>query len=202
MKNNLLLIIALILNLIIICSVCKVFKKLKDKKEIFKYYTYVQSLLALAVSTIFVFYFILGEIPSYVRGLRYIVTCGLIFTMIIYNLFLSRNKNNLMRDSDYLDGYKANTVNFLLHQFCPIISLISFIYFEKDIIVDNGIWTILVIVPSVLYCLIYFILSITKGYKLPYDFSNKKNNKFIDKIIFILIPLLFILVTYIIWNIK
>ena len=78
MKNNLLLIIALILNLIIICSVCKVFKKLKDKKEIFKYYTYVQSLLALAVSTIFVFYFILGEIPSYVRGLRYIVTCGLI----------------------------------------------------------------------------------------------------------------------------
>ena len=58
MKINLLLIVALILNLIIICSVSIVFKKLKDKKEIFKYYTYVQSLLALVVSIIFVIYFI------------------------------------------------------------------------------------------------------------------------------------------------
>ena len=202
MKINLLLIVALILNLIIICSVSIVFKKLKDKKEIFKYYTYVQSLLALVVSIIFVIYFILGKIPSYVRGLRYIVTCGLLFTMIIYNLFLSRNENNLMRDSDYLDGFKAKTVNFLLHYFCPIISLISFICFEREIIVDDGIWTILVILPSVLYCFIYFILNVIIGFKIPYDFSNKNNNKFIDKIIFVLIPLLFMFVTYIIWNIK
>jgi hypothetical protein len=175
-----------------------VFSKIKNKKEIFKYYTYVQSLLALIVSIILIICFIIGEIPGYVRGLRYIVTCGLVFTMIIYNLFLARNSNNLMRDEDYIGNFKAKWVNFILHIFCPIISLISFIFFERDVIVEDGIWTILVVLPSALY----FIFNIIISSKLPYDFSTKKSNKVIDKLIFVLIPMLFILVTFIIWNIK
>lgn len=198
MKINLLLIIALILNLLIIGSVSLVFSKIKNKKEIFKYYTYVQSLLALIVSIILIICFIIGEIPGYVRGLRYIVTCGLVFTMIIYNLFLVRNSNNLMRNEDYIGNFKAKWVNFILHIFCPIISLISFIFFERDIIVEDGIWTILVVLPTALY----FIFNIIISSKLPYDFSIKKSNKVIDKLIFVLIPMLFILVTFIIWNIK
>lgn len=198
MKINILLIVALILNLLIIGSVSLVFSKIKNKKEIFKYYTYVQSLLALIVSIILIICFIIGEIPGYVRGLRYIVTCGLVFTMIIYNLFLVRNSNNLMRDEDYIGNFKAKWVNFILHIFCPIISLISFIFFERDIIVEDGIWTILVVLPSALY----FIFNIIISSKLPYDFSTKKSNKVIDKLIFVLIPMLFIVVTFIIWNIK
>lgn len=202
MKVNILITIAVFLNLLIIACISKVFSKLNHKSDIFKYYTYVQSLLAQAVSVLFIVFFIIGEIPSFIRGLRYIVTCGLVFTMIIYNLFLVRNKNNLMRDEDYKDGLKAERVNFLLHYFCPLVSLISFIYFEKDIIFNDSFWTIAVTLPSLIYCFIYFILSVTKGYKLPYDFSTKKSNKMFDKLIFVLIPLLFILVSFILWNVK
>ena len=80
------MIILLLLNVIIIISEMYVFSKLKKKKEIFKYYTYLQNFLCLIVSIIFCVY-IVGSmisnlvIPEYVRGLRYVVTTGLIFTL-------------------------------------------------------------------------------------------------------------------------
>ena len=45
---------------------------------------------------------------------------------------------------------------------CPILSLVSFVLFEREIPLSNGIWTSIVAIPSCLYWMIYIVLSLTK----------------------------------------
>ena len=99
---------------------------------------------------------------------------------------------------DNISGKKAN---ILLHYLCPVISLISFIVFEKNIILNEGIWTMLVAIPSCLYWVIYLILTITKLWDEPYDFSTK-SNKLWDILLIVLIPISFIIISFIIWNVR
>lgn len=200
------MIILLLLNVIIIISEMYVFSKLKKKKEIFKYYTYLQNFLCLIVSIIFCVYIVVSMIsnlviPEYVRGLRYVVTTGLIFTSFIYIILLSPNKNNVISNKDF-KGIKGSTANIVLHYLCPVLSLISFIIFERNIKLETGIWTLLVAVPSCLYWIIYLILSITKLWEEPYDFSSKNNNKLFDVLLFVCIPLFFIVISFILWNVR
>lgn len=200
------MVILLLFNVIIIISEIYVLSRLKKKRELFKYYTYLQNFLCLIVSIIFCVY-IMGNmisdlvIPEYVRGLRYVVTTGLIFTSFIYIILLSPNKNNVISNKDF-KGIKGSTANIVLHYLCPLLSLISFVVFERNIDLDTNIWTLLVAIPSCLYWIIYLILSITKLWEEPYDFSSKKNNKLLDLLIIICIPLFFIIISFILWNIR
>lgn len=200
------MIILLLLNVIIIISEMYVFSKLKKKREIFKYCTYLQNFLCLIVSIIFCVY-IVGSmisnlvIPEYVRGLRYVVTTGLIFTSFIYIILLSSNKNNVISNKDF-KGIKGSTANIVLHYLCPVLSLISFIIFERNINLETGIWTLLVAVPSCLYWIIYLILSITKLWDAPYDFSSKNNNKLFEVLLFVCIPLFFIVISILLWYVR
>lgn len=200
------MIILLFLNVIIIISEIYVLSRLKKKREIFKYYTYLQNFLCLVVSFLFAIYLVGNiffelAIPQYVRGVRYVVTTGLVFTSLLYVLLLSSNEKNCIKDKDFR-GIKGKNANIILHYLCPVLSLISFIVFERNISLNNGIWTLLVAIPSCLYWGIYLILSLTKLWEEPYDFLSKKNNKLLDVLIFICIPLLFIVVSFILWNVK
>ena len=125
------------------------------------------------------------------------VTTGLVFTSFIYVVLLSSNKNNMITDIDF-KGISGKMANVILHYLCPVISLVSFVFFERSIILDNGIWTMLVAIPSCLYWVLYFILTITKVWEDPYDFSTKKNNM----LLFISIPIFFIIVSIILWNVR
>ena len=168
----------------------------------FKYYTYLQNILCLIVSIIFCICIVINTfgyvvIPEYIRGFRYVVTTGLVFTSFIYVVLLSSNKNNMITDIDF-KGISGKMANVILHYLCPVISLVSFVFFERSIILDNGIWTMLVAIPSCLYWVLYFILTITKVWEEPYDFSTKKNNM----LLFICIPIFFIIVSIILWNVR
>lgn len=198
------IIVSLIINVILIIIEMYVLLRLRNKKEIFKYYTYLHNLLCLIVSIVFSVFIINNLlfdsiVPEYVRGLRYVVSTGLVFTSIIYIMFLTSNKNNMISDKDF-KGISGKKVNLLLHYVCPLLSLFSFIFFERNIIVNNGIWTLLVAIPSCLYWIIYLILSILKLWDKPYDFSDNQGKK---SIIFVLvIPLVFILVSFVLWNVR
>lgn len=202
------MIIVLLLNLIIIISEIYILSRLKNKLEVFKYYTYLQNVLCLIISSLFLIY-IVGNmmfdivIPGYIRGLRYVVSTSLVFASIIYIVFLSSNKKNRISDKDFI-GISGKKANIILHYLCPIISLVSFIYFERSIILDNSIWTLLVIIPSCLYWVIYLVLSICKVWVEPYDFSNKngKKNIIFDILSFVSVPFLFVLISFIIWNLR
>lgn len=75
--------ISFVINIFIVSFGLLTLSKVKRKREIFKYYTYLQNFLTLIVSIVFcVFSFAYlafnKDIPEFIRGLRYIVTCGLV----------------------------------------------------------------------------------------------------------------------------
>ena len=196
------LIVAVILNLILIGLELIVLISIKGKKNIFKYYTYLQNFLSLITSLIFsfgtIFCLSLSEsIPEFFKGLRYISVCGLLATLFIYLIFL-RKENGITQD-DLLFNFNPKLANIILHYLAPILSLVSLIFFEQEIILTNGIWTALVAIPSCLYWLVYLILSATKKWDEPYKLTAK--NKFIEVLTFILIPISFIVISIVLWNI-
>ena len=198
------LVIALIINIVIIITEIYVLSNVKNKKDIFKYYTFINNLLCLITSIIFivglVLYVFNYNYLDFIRGIRYIVTCNMISVMIMYLLFISSNKNNVLCSNDFINGFNYKIGNLFVHYLCPLLSLFSFVFFERGIYISNSIWTSIAAIPSILYWVIYGIFSYFKLWDEPYDFSS--NNKIIDIIKIILIPIIFIGISFILWNIK
>lgn len=196
--------IALIINILIIILEIFTLHKLKRKLDMLKFYTYLQNLLTLIVSIVLVIYLTLNLlsntiIPEYVRGLRYIVTCGLVSTTFIFVVFLGAGKKLSITEDDFKKGLSPKLANVILHYICPLLSIISFIFFEKEILLNNGIWTLIVALPSCLYWMVYILLSTTKKWEEPYNFST---NKVLEILTYILIPISFIVFSIILWNVK
>lgn len=197
--------IALLLNLILIVLEVFVLSNIKDKTNIFKYYTFLQNFLACIISIVFVVYISLiiffdGIILEFVRGLRYIATCGLVSTMFIYVIFLSSNKKNHLNEEDFLNNFNYKKANIILHYLCPIISLVSYVILERIIFITDSRWTIYAVIPSAAYWIIYLFFSLTNKWNEPYDFSSK--NSFKEIFVIICIPILFVLISFVLWNIK
>lgn len=197
--------ISLVINLIIVICEFITLLHIKGKVNILKYYTYLQNLIALLVSLIYSICVIIclvtgSVIPDVIKGLRYIATTGLISTMFIFIVFLGAGKKVSITQDDFIRGFNYKLANAILHYICPILSLISFVVFERQIILENGIWTMLVAIPSCLYWLVYVVLSATKAWKEPYNFTSK--NKILEVLTYIFIPVSFIVLSFIIWNIK
>lgn len=206
---KLLLSISLVLNLIIVGCEIWTLSKIKRKIYIIKYYTFLQNFLALIISIIFSVYLIIaifqnGTIPEFIRGMRYIATSGLVATMFIYVIFLSSKSQKLMRKEDFISNFNPKKANFILHYFCPIMSLLSFVIFERQIILTQSEWTCYAAIPSCLYWIMYAILSATNLWEEPYDFSltKEKKNILLEILVATSIPVVFILITYVLWNIK
>ena len=198
------LIIALILNIILIGLELMVLISIKGKRNILKYYTYLQNFLSLITSIIFSLCLIFclsskKSIPEFIKGLRYVSTCGLLATSFIFLIFLRKENKNVITQDDLLFNFNPKLANIILHYLSPLLSLVSLVFFEQVIILTNGIWPALVAIPSCLYWLVYLILSASKKWDEPYEFSTK--NKFIEVLTFILIPISFIVISIILWNI-
>ena len=177
---------------------------IKGKRNILKYYTYLQNFLSLITSIIFSLCLIFclsskKSIPEFIKGLRYVSTCGLLATSFIFLIFLRKENKNVITQDDLLFNFNPKLANIILHYLSPLLSLVSLVFFEQVIILTNGIWTALVAIPSCLYWLVYLILSASKKWDEPYEFSTK--NKFIEVLTFILIPISFIVISIILWNI-
>ena len=200
------LIKALITNLVIV--ICEVFTlgHIRGKRNILKYYTYLQNFLALIVSLVFsicsIVCLVSGRtIPEYFRGLRYVATCGLLATMFTFIVFLGAGKKIAITEDDFLFGFSPVMANIILHYICPILSLVSFLLFEREIKISNGIWTAIVAIPSCIYWITYMVLSLTNAWEEPYNFASKAN-KIWDVLSVLLIPLSFIVISYTLWNVK
>lgn len=200
--------IALLIHLIL--AICQLYTlgHIRGKRNILKYYTYLQNFLALIVSLVFVAFLIVSmvsdrEMPECIKGLRYVATCGLAATMFIFIAFLGAGKKIAITEDDFLRGFHPQMANAILHYVCPILSLVSFVLFERELPLSNGIWTGLVAIPSCIYWIIYTVLSVTKRWEEPYDFaSQEENSKLREMMPFFLIPLSFIAISFVLWNIK
>lgn len=207
---QLLLYISLVLNLIIAGCEIWTLSKIRKKINIIKYYTFLQNFLALVISSVFSVCLITaifrsGEIPEFIRGLRYIETCGLIATMFIYIVFLSSKSENLMSEEDFVSNFSPKKANFILHYFCPVISLLSFVLFERQILLTTSEWTGYAAIPSCVYWVIYAVLTATHLWEEPYDFTPtnaKGKSALLEVLTMMIIPISFILISYILWRAK
>ena len=199
---------ALFINIIIVICELYTLGHIKGKLNILKYYTYLQNFLALIVSLLFSIVLIVcmisnKAVPEYMKGLRYIATCGLMATTLIFIVFLGAGKKIAITEDDFLSGCSPKMANSILHYICPILSLISFVVFERGISLTNGIWTSLVAIPSCLYWILYLVLSLTKLWKEPYDFTSQGNkSRLQESLTFLLIPLSFVALSFILWIVK
>lgn len=193
--------------MIIICEFLTL-GHIRGKRNILKYYTYLQNFLGLIASLIFCICLIVcivsdSTIPEFVKGLRYVATCGLLATMFVFVVFLGAGKKIAITQDDFLPGFRPKTANIILHYICPILSLVSFVLFEREMNLSNGIWTGIAAIPSCIYWIIYILLSVTKLWEEPYNFApqGKKNNigEFLSVL---LIPLSFLAISFILWNVK
>ncbi len=199
---------ALFINLTIVICELYTLGHIKDKLNILKYYTYLQNFLALIVSVIFsavlIGSMISGRaVPEYVKGLRYAASCGLVATTFIFIVFLGMGKKIAITEEDFLAGCSPRLANSLLHYICPALSLISFLIFEREISLSDGIWTSLAAIPSCLYWIVYIVLSVTGLWKEPYDFASQEDKgRLCSYLPFFLIPLSFIAFSFVLWNVK
>lgn len=198
------LFIALILNLLVIGINTIVLLKVKRKQDIIKYYTYFHAAVLTVINIMYSIYIVLyllfdNVIPEYIKGLKYVSICGVLMASFVYVVFLSRKESNRFNENDF-NGFNPKFANIFLHYVSPFIMLLSFVFFERSIELNNSIWTILTIIPTALYWIIYLVFSVFKVWNEPYDFSSE--NKFFEIISYISIPVVFILISFIIWNIK
>ena len=203
------LIMALILNLLLVLMEGTTFLKVKNKRNILKFYTFLQNFIALAVSVLFCGFAIrellgFGKVPVLMKGLRYTATCGLAATMFVFAFFLApRFKSGKSKShTDLFGGLEPKKANLLLHYICPIISIISFLLFERGTVLTNSEWTGYAAIPSCTYWVIYIFLTITHLWNEPYGLTasrTEKKNHLVGILLLIAIPTLFILLSYVLY---
>ncbi len=135
--------------------------------------------------------------PDICKIARYVAT------MFIFIVFLGNGKKTAITQEDFLSGFSPKKANIILHYVCPMISLLSFVFFERQVDLTNDIWTGIVAIPSCAYWIVYIVLYKTELWKEPYNFtvSSKKNN-LLEILNMLLIPLSFIAISFVLCNVK
>ena len=206
------LILSLIANVLLLVMQTWALCGIRSKNYLFKYYTYLQNLISIPVSAFFAIaiaaYCInVPHLLKAAKGFRYVATCGLAVTMFVFT-FLSitcRKDKNRIGSSDCKPGYPYRLVNIVLHYIAPVLAVISFLYFEKSIILTGSLWTAIVAIPSVLYWIAYLILTVTKKWDEPYNFSisrNKAVNNIAQVAFVLLFAVLFVFTSILLWENK
>ena len=134
------------------------------------FYTRLSNLLAL-IAGIFVLIYILknksGELPKWLVMFRYITTIMLFVTFLISLFVLTPAVGSFYR------MMIENQLKFH-HLLCPLISIISFIFFEKGGKIttkDN----VLALVPTLIYGIVMMILNAARIADGPYPFLRVYN---------------------------
>jgi hypothetical protein len=206
--------IPLFLNLAVMASSGITLCRLRRKKDILKYYTYLSNLIALLGSTVFVAVSLWNLIsgnytPIWLKGVRFTSTYMLVTTLFVFSLVLlpSHKSGNTITAADFI-GISPKLANLILHYLCPAISAISFILLERQPILAGSQWTLYAALPTIAYWTVYLILTATNLWKDPYGFSNfnKNNGPAISPLagaaMFLLIPAMSMGLDYLLWWIN
>lgn len=210
--DKLCLISALLLNLAIIMIEIMVLLKVVEKKNILKFYTFLSNLIALVTSIIFVGVGLIAlfsndTIPIWMKGLRFSATHSLASTLLVFAVVLMPlyKKGTMTNETALFQGISAKNANILLHYICPVLSIVSFLLFEKNPVLEDSQWTLYAALPSIIYWSLYLILTITHCWKEPYglaqnsETSGKNAN---GRFFLLLIPIMSVGIDYLLWWIN
>jgi len=165
-----------------------------SKIEMFKFYTVDSNILMAIISLIFAIYEIkllkgkIDKIPNKIFILKIIGTSAISLTFIVTALFLT---------PQYGLYAMYNNNNLFFHLIVPLLSLITYIVFEKH---ENKYkYAIYGIIPMFIYSIYYTSMIIINldndGLTFKYDFYGFLNGKITN--VFIVIPVIY-LVSYLI----
>lgn len=184
--------LALIFNILAtIASVAGFVLFFKAGGNLFMFYTEDSNLLAGIVSLIFVIYLLkykdVNNLPTWLLILRYVtVTClTLTFLVVVFVLVPTMSLN-------ILDGLKhlLFSDSMLFHHFlCPVLSTISFIFFEGDRRLNKKKTIYFALIPTFIYGLIMIVLNILKVVVGPYPFLMVYRQAWYMSIIWIIVIL-------------
>ncbi len=162
--------VSIILNLLIVICGCigLTISAKADGLGMFKYYTQDSNYFALLVSFIYLIFQakskFTGKIPSFVRALRFISSSCLFvtFTVVIFVLIPSYG-------FDSAAGMLFGGSSLYFHTVCPLLAIISFIFFEHEFNFSKKI-ILVAIIPTLIYAAIILPLNILKVLRGPYPF--------------------------------
>lgn len=210
--DKLCLILALLLNLAIIIIEIMVLLKVVEKENILKFYTFLSNLIALVTSIVFVgvgfiTLFSNDTIPIWMKGLRFSATHSLASTLLVFALVLMPlyKKGTITNEIELFKGISEKNANLLLHYICPVLSIVSFLLFERNPVLEDSQWTLYAALPSIIYWSLYLILTRAHCWKEPYGLTQNsetkgKNSK--GKFFLLLIPIMSVGIDYLLWWIN
>lgn len=173
---------ALALNAGIAGMEAYVLSHVANKKDILKYYTYLSNLIALLSSAVFVVFTCLNLLsgdpaPIWLKGIRFTATYMLVTTLFVFSFVLLPwdKSGNTMRKSDFSGDFSPKTANLLLHYLCPLISAFSFLLLERQPVLADSQWTFYGAIPTIIYWIVYLILTAANLWKDPYGLSDTKS---------------------------
>lgn len=159
---------------------------LKEGLGIFVYYTEDSNLLALIVSAVYLVFFIITmfkkqNMPEWIYLCRYVVTCCLTLTFIVVVTVLAPMVGAGGYTKLLLSGH-----NLCFHLLAPVISFISFIFFEKK---DGTLYLCAALVPTIVYAVFSYMWNILRIYEGPYPFLMVYRQSFIASLLWIIVLL-------------
>ena len=186
-KNDL---ISTILNILVaVLGTIGLVIAIKENINLMEFYTEDSNILALVVSLIYAIFMLIKKdrelLPKWIVVLRYVATCCLALTFIVVITVLS-----LLSYDNYFEGLIHLTTSGSMlyhHLLCPVISIISFIFFEGDRRLNKKKTIYYAIIPTFIYGLIMIILNLLKVEEGPYPFLMVYNQAFYMSIIWIIV---------------
>jgi hypothetical protein len=139
------------------------------------YYTQQSNIISLVASAILAYFFWRKlqrpktEIPMWASVLKYASVVSLTITLLVVLFILIPTYASTM-------GFWTSAATFLLstsmtytHTLCPIVAIISFLYFERHLLRGwKVVW--LALIPTIFYAILAITLNIAKVWEGPYPF--------------------------------
>lgn len=138
----------------------------------FEYYSQDVSFLTALASVLYVSFLLIKkgkeQIPLFVSILRYIGTCSLIITFLVVVCILAPTY-----EGGFIEGLKLYLLqpsSIITNLICPVLSTISFIFFEGDRRLNKKKTIWLAVIPTVVYGTVFVSLNVFRIIEGPYPF--------------------------------
>lgn len=172
--------------------------------NLFVYYTVDSNILCLISNILYVLFFIIKrkqeDFPLFVLIIRFMATICLAVTFIVVVAYLAPSKV-WIADGTYFDNLKILLFKddmLYQHLLCPIVSFISFSFFEGDRRLNKKKTIWMGVIPTLVYGTILIILNTLNVVNGPYPFFRiEENPKFYALVMVGIILLSYLLSKYI-----
>ena len=173
MKKNHLAQPAFVLNvMLVICGfIGLIISCINLKASMFEYYTQDSNIFCLISALIYVIASIRAqkagkELPKWVAKVRYLATCTVTVTFLVVIFVLAPMFENI------LYGYYLmffNGANFFYHVTCPLLSIVSYVFWEHEDS-NEARDPLIALIPTAVYAAVTIVLNILRLIEGPYPF--------------------------------